>query len=209
MDLFSRRVLLTGSPAEYMAWAIDMCGFVNERIDDEVTLWAGGFGAPGGTLVYSAWTDGLAGVEANNAKLMADSEYMTKVAAAQQFVAAPSEDSIARPIHGEPTERPGVGSVATVTSAVIANGAYAAAVGWGVEMAQLGESVAGIPTTFLMNSYGTFGQVTWIGVSADAASHDAAGRTINENADYMAKLADIGDLFVPGSGHRIMATRIA
>lgn len=209
MDLFSRRVSLTGPPAEYMAWAVDMCGFVNERVDDEVTLWAAAFGAPAGTMVYSVWTDGLVGVGANNATLLADAEYMAKVAEAQQFVAAPSEDSMARPIYGEPTERPAVGSIATITSAVIANGAYAAAVGWGVEMAQLGDSITDMSTMFLMNTYGTFGQVTWISIAADAATADAAGKAVNENADYMAKLADIGDLFVPGSGHRSSATRIA
>lgn len=209
MDLFSRRVLMTGPPADYMAWSIDMCAYVNDKLDEPVSLWSMGLGAPAGTLVYSTRVDGLAGVQANTTKLMADADYMSKVAEAQGMAGAPSEDSLAQPIHGEPGDPPPVGSLATITTAVIANGAYATAIGWGVEMAQLGGEITGMPTMFLMNAFGTFGQVTWISVAADAAAADAAGTAVNSNADYMTKLGDIGDLFVPASGHRSVATRIA
>lgn len=210
MDLFSRRVLMTGSPAEYTSWAIDMCEFVNGKIENPVSLWSVGFGAPVGTMVFSTWVDGLAGVQANFAALAADAEYMQKVSAAQSMVGAPSEDSLGQVIHGEPAgDRAGVGAAAVITSAVVANGAYAAAIGWGVEMAQLGEKVTGMPSLFLMNRFGTFGELMWVYVAPDAAALDAAGNAVNADADYMAKLEDVGNLFVPGSGHRTSATRIA
>lgn len=210
MDLFSRRVLMTGSPAEYTSWAIDMCEYVNGKIENPVSLWAAGFGAPVGTMVYSTWVDGLAGVQANFAALAEDAEYMQKVSAAQSMVGAPSEDSLGQVIHGEPAgDRAGVGSAAVITSAVIANGAYAAAIGWGVEMAQLGEKITGLPSLFMMNRYGTFGEVLWVFVAPDAASLQSSGDAVNADADYMAKLEDVGNLFVPGSGHRTMASRIA
>lgn len=209
MHMFSRRVVMSGLPADYLAYATDMRSFVSQKTGTEVSLWAMGFGAPAGTMVFSARVEGVAGVQAIQAKLADDAEYAAKLAAGAAMIAAPSEDSLAQPIHGEVSEAPPVGSVATVTSATIANGAYAAAIGWGVEMAQLAEKVTSMPTMFLMNSFGTFGQVTWISIAPDAASADTAGDTMNSDPDYMARLADVGDLFIPGSGHRALAIRIA
>ena len=209
MDLFSRRVLMTGSPADYTAWAVDMCGYVNQKVDNPVSLWSVGFGAPVGAMVYSTWVDGLANVQANFAALAEDAAYMKKIADAQSMAGGPSEDNLAQVIHGERGEPAPVGSVATITTAVIANGAYATAIGWGVEMAQLGEKITGLPSVFLMNRYGTFGEVMWIFVTPDAASSDEAGNAVNADADYMSKLEAVGDLFVPGSGHRSMPTDAA
>ena len=86
---------------------------------------------------------------------------------------------------------------ATVTTAVIGNGAYADGIGWGVEMAQLVESISGTPITFGMSAFGTFGQVVWISVAADAAAADAVGNAVNSNADDMGRLSAIADLFGP------------
>ncbi len=208
MDLFTRSVLMTGPPAAYMEYATSMRSFVSEKLGQDIALWSAAFGAPRGAMVYAARVEGLAGVQAMNAKLLGDAEYMSKLAGASGMT-MPAEDNLLQPLHGELGDPPPPGAVATVTTAVIANGAYADAIGWGIEMAQLGETVTGMPTIFGMNAFGTFGQVTWINVAADAAAADAAGNAINANADYMGKLGAIGDLFVPGSGHRSLAIRIA
>ena len=76
-------------------------------------------------------------------------------------------------------------------------------------MAQHAERVSGMPTSFLMSAFGTFGQVSWIGISPDAATLDAAGQKLNADPDYISKLSAAGDLFVPGSGHRTLLTRVA
>lgn len=200
---------MAGDPAAYMSYATEMRSYVSGKIGQEVSLWAAAFGAPRGALVYSARVDGLAGVEAMNAKLAGDADYLAKVAGAASMTAAPAEDSLARPLHGEAGDPPPVGSVATVTTAVIGNGAYAEAIGWGIEMAQLVESIAGVPTMFLMNSFGTFGQVTWISIAPNGAAASAAGDAVESNADYIGRLGAIGNLFVPASGHRLLATRVA
>jgi hypothetical protein len=209
MDLFSRNVMLSGAPATYMAYATEMRTYVSDKLGQEIALWAAGFGAPRGAMTYTARVDGLAGVQAMNATLMGDADYVAKLAAGASLGGGPAEDSLMQPLHGEMGDPPPVGSVATVTSAVVGNGAYADAIGWGIEMAQLVESISGTPTIFGMSAFGTFGQVVWINVAADAAAADAAGNAVNANADYMGRLSAIGDLFVPASGHRSLATRIA
>jgi len=209
MDLFTRSVMLTGTEAANMAYATDMQAYVSDKLGQDIALWVVAFGAPRGSMTYSARVDGVAGVQAMNAQLMGDAEYMAKVAAGAALGGSAAENNLLQVLHGEVGDPPPTGSVATVTTAVIANGAYTQAVGWGVEVAQLGESITGAPIIFGMNAFGTFGQVTWISVSADAAAADAAGNAVNANAEYIDKLGAVGDLFVPGSGHRSLAIRAA
>ncbi len=209
MDLFSRSVLLTGAPAEYMTYAADMRSYVSDKVGQEIALWSVAFGAPRGTMTYTARVDGLAGVHAMNTTLLGDADYMAKLGAGAAMGGGMAEDTLLQPLHGELGDPPPVGSVATVTTAVVGNGAYADAVGWGIETAQLVESISGTPTVFGMSAFGTFGQVTWINIAADAAAADAAGQAVNANADYMGRLSAIGGLFVPASGHRALAIRVA
>lgn len=209
MDLFTRSVMLNGTEAANMAYATEMQAYVSGKLGQDIALWVAAFGAPRGSMTYSARVDGVAGVQAMNAQLTGDAEYVAKVAAAAALGGNAAENNLLKVLHGEVGDPPPPGSVATVTTAVIGNGAYAAAVAWGIEMAQLAESVTGTPTLFGMNAYGTFGQVTWINISADGAAADAAGNAVNGSAEYMEKLGAIGDLFVPGSGHRSLAVRAA
>ena len=93
---------------------------------------------------------------------------------------------------------------------IVGNGAYADAIGWGIEMAQL-RRIDHRDTDDLRRRvhFGPFGQVTWIRVTADAAAVDAAGQARRADADYMGRLGAIGELFVPGSGLQALATRVA
>lgn len=209
MDLFSRRVMTAGPPAEVLAYATEMRDYVAAKTGQDVGLWSAGFGAPVGAMAFTMRVDGVAGLQAMTASFVEDPEYHAKLAKGRDFIAAPSEDSLAQPIHGGDGETPPVGSYAMVTTAVVGNGAYAEAIGWGVDMAQHAERVSGMPTSFLMSAFGTFGQVSWIGISPDAATLDAAGQKLNADPDYISKLSAAGDLFVPGSGHRTLLTRVA
>ena len=122
---------------------------------------------------------------------------------------APPNDSLATPLHGELGDPPPVGSYAVVTNAQIANGLYAEAVGWGIDVAQHVTSLTGMPVGVMMQEYGPFGMMTWIGISADAAGVDASAAATNGDADYVAKLSAAGNLFVPGSGQRLLLSRLA
>jgi len=209
MQLFTRTISLAGPFDEMMAFAAGMRELVSDRSGREIALWSVSFGAPIGTLIYSARVEGIADLQAIGATLMGDAEYHAKLAAGRHLGTAPPVDGLATPIHGELGAVPPVGSVGVVTTATIANGKYAEAIGWGVEMAQYVESVIGSPTLFLMPDFGGFGQVTWISVTPDGASADAAGQKVNADAGYLGKIAAAGDLFAQGSGHRSLLTRIA
>ena len=210
MKLFSRRVQLMGPPGETMAYATDMCAFVTGKVGREVALWSALFGAPIGTMIFATRVEGIADLRAATEGMLADPEYLAKVAAGGEYVAAPAEDMIGTPIHGELGEQsPPIGSYAAITTAQIANGKYADAFGWSVEVAQHVESVTSVPAMVLTSQYGPFGTITWIAVTADAAGVDAANDALMGDEGYLKMLGAAGDLFAEGSGLQMLATRIA
>lgn len=210
MQLFTRSVPFTGALPDVMGWASGMREYVSGKIGREVALWNVLFGAPIGTAVYTLRIEGLADLQSITQTLVSDPEYHTLLANGQGLATSPPVDSVATPIHGDLGDvPPPVGSVATVTTAVMEPGRYGEAIAWGIDVAQHVEAVGGVPVTFLVSDFGPFGQVEWIGVAPDAAAADAANQKINADADYLAKLENIGGLFTAGSGHRSLAVRTA
>jgi hypothetical protein len=209
MQLFSRQIQLSGPLAEISAYATEMAAHVSAVGGREIALWQTVFGAPLGTMTYAVRVEGIADLQALSAQVLADADYHAKLAKGVDYVVGNAEDRLLQPLNGELGDPPPVGSMALVTSAVVANGAYEKAFAWGVDMAQHAASVTGIPTLFLAEQYGSFGSVGWIGVAADGATIDAGTAALNADADYLKKLGAAGELFVEGSGHRILSTRVA
>jgi hypothetical protein len=210
MKLFSRRVQMAGPPADTMSYATDMCAYVTGKIGREVALWSAQFGAPLGSMMYTMRVEGLADLRAATEGLLSDPEYHAKIAAGADYAAAPAEDQLGTPILGELGDQsPPVGAYAGVTTAQIANGKFADAIGWSVEVAQHVASTTGVPAMVLTGNYGPFGTVTWIAVTPDAAGVDAFTDALAGDEGYIKMLAATGDLFVPGSGQQALITRVA
>lgn len=209
MNLFSRTVPMSGPASAVSAFALGLREYVSAATSVDIGLWAIGFGAPVGTMVYTAQVDGHAGLAALGAPLAGNLEYEAMLAKGAELIVGPPVDLLRERLDGAaPGDPPPVGSAAVLTTAVIANGKYAEGVGWGLEVAAHVTKVSGMPVAFYMDLYGSFGQVTWVAVAPDAAAVDAANARLNSDADYIGMLSAAGDLFVPGSGHRSAATRI-
>ncbi len=209
MQIFSRTLGTLGPQDEIMAWATDMTAYVSDKSGNEVALWVPMFGWPLGTLGWSMRVDGLAGMQAALAPLAADADYFAKAATAREWVHTPAEDRLVTSLTGDLGDPPPVGSVVTITTAIMAGGRYGDAIAWGLEAAARVHEVTGIPTIFGTEESGTFGAVQWIGGSPDAAGADAAREAINADETYLNMLSSVGELFLPGSGHRSIITRVA
>lgn len=211
MYLFQRFLTLRGGPRRSLPWAIEMNEFVNRNSDLAPTLWAGRFGYPLGAVAWGARVESRAALAGGMDKLMANDAYHDLIDTGQEFIAEPGEDHLRQLIHPEalPEDLPPVDAVAEMTSAVPAEGKLGAAMGWGVEIATMYAEITGAQAAFYADAYGHFGQLTWIAVHADMAAADAANDATNTNSDYLAAIDGAGDLFVPMSGTRAMATRIA
>jgi hypothetical protein len=193
-----------------MAWAAEMNAYVSKKSGRPLALWSVGFGQPVGTVVWSLPVDSHADLQAAFAGLREDDGYYALLEKGAEFVTGPMVDTLREVVHGAPT--PGgrsVGSVALLTTVTMSAERGADAVAWGVEMADYVTSVTGDRSMFLLDSYGTFGQATWIGAAADMAAVDAASAKMHTDPGYLKRLAASGGLFIPGSGHRSIATRMA
>ena len=210
MKLFSRRVTLAGTPADYGPFATQVAQHVSTATGRELALWGVVLGAPRGTMMFTARVEGVADWQEMSAPLMADAGYLALIAANQHLLTGVVEDQLLQGIGSDiPDESPPIGAFATLTTTMVANGAYADAMAWGVDMAELATAVTGMPVRFVMNHYGPFGAVGWIGVGPDAASVDQSTAALDADAEYLKMLGRAGDLFAEGSGHRMLATRLA
>lgn len=209
MQLLTRTVHLTGTAMDTAKWCVEMAELVSDAIDREVAVWGGTFGVPLGTYTFAMRVSGIADIQSWMPSLEANQQYQAKAAEGAAMSAAPAEGQLAMVLHGQlGDEAPPVGTAATVTQAVIANGKYEQALGWGVDIAQHVEKVTGMPTMFLTSNYGAFGEVTWIQPAADGAAVDAAIAAVNSDPDYLAKLGEAGELFQEGSGQRALLMRL-
>ncbi len=211
MQLFSRRVHMTGPPAEVGAYAADIAQHVSKVSGRELALWSVGFGAPLGTMMFAARVEGVADFQAMSAKVLADADYHAKLATGSGYLTpGATEDTLLQPLNAELGDAsPPVGSVAILTRAQMADGHFSDALAWGTDIAAHATGVTGIPTMFLASVFGEFGSVAWIGVAADAAASDAANMALWADADYMKKLDDAKGFFQPGSAVQMLATRMA
>lgn len=210
MYQFTRSLTLQGPPAETMTWAVEITAHVNANSDLDLSLWTVNFGRPVGTLGWSAMVESRAALAAATQKLLSDGAYLAKVSEAADWVTTPGEDILRRLVHGEPpAEPPAIGSTAMTTTAQAIAGKGAEAIAWGSEIADIAARVGGGPVGFLLDAYGPFGQVAWIGLYADPAAEDAANDALMGSEEYWTAVGRADELMIQGSGHRTGATRIA
>ncbi|MDH3706527.1 MAG: hypothetical protein OES57_10710 [Acidimicrobiia bacterium] len=205
MYLFSRQVTLRGSFQEMMAWATEITELVNDIGKVPVTLWSSSMGNPIGSLAWSSRIESHAQLGEQMAALQSDQRFLDLSDKAQQWVHEPGEDLL-RQFLTEPADE--VPQVAVITTAAAANGREADAMEFGVDMAQHLSKLTGRPLAFLQDAYGTYGQVTWIAGYADMAEVDAANEAMQADEGFLNRLTKAGELFLPGSGQRALATRL-
>jgi hypothetical protein len=201
-------VHLTGPPAETVGFATEMCSLVNETANHEIGLWNVQFGQPAGTMVYSTRVDSLVQLQSITDALMGSPKYHDMIAKGAKYQSGSAVDTLSDPLHGGEGDMPPVGAVVTVTEAVIEE-SYAKAVEWGIGVAAHAEKVMGSPVGFFMDAFGPFGGVRWIGGAPSLAEAEASQAALEADAGYLAMLEDAGDLFVPNTGNRSLATRVA
>ena len=211
MYLFSRTVQLTGDPRNALPVAIGLTEMVNRKSDLQVSLWQTTLGAPVGTLGYSAFVQSHAELDAAMSSLVVDPEYLDQVAGAQQYLAGPPQDQLVEILHNAGAEyrRAEVGWFVNLITAQVANARFGAAMGWSIEIADLVAEITGNATIFGRSVAGAFGTVGWITAVPNAAAVDASNEALVKDERYLAKLDEMSDLFLPGSGQVSLLRRIA
>lgn len=211
MILFTRTLKVLGNPREHGEWASRMAKLVSEKTGKETALWAGLSGTATTTYIFSAFYESMADFVSAAELIAADEEYLDGVGSGRRHLVGQPEDGHVEIIHtsGGEYRRPGIGGVVQLTTATPALGKLGAAITWGAQISELVTDITGQPVLFGHSVAGTFGELAWVGTSADASAWDRNQEALNQDPRYLASLDEGTPNFVDGSGHVILGRRVA
>jgi hypothetical protein len=207
MLLFQRQLRLTGGPAA-MAWATEVSAAVNRHSASEVTLWAGAFGTPVGTIGWSAPIESLSQVADLNAAMAADAEAQALLVRGGDFVAEADADRLLAIVHGEIVDSAAVGSYVGAVRAMALPGKWGDAGAWAAHIAGVYSEVTGLNVVVTSTVAGPMGEMSWLVRHENAASIEAATMATMSSDKYRSEVEGGGEFFQPGAA-QIYARRMA
>lgn len=207
MLLYQRMLRVTGGPAA-LAWAMEVTAGVSKHATAPVSLWAGAFGAPAGSIAWSAPLEHLSQTDALNAAMAGDAELSATIGKASQFVADVEPDRLLAIAHGEITDSAPVGSYVGAVRAHAAPGKWMGAGAWAVHIAGVYAEVTGLDVVVASTVAGPMGEITWLVRHADSASVEAAIGATMSSDKYLGEVEGGGEFFLPGAT-QMYAQRVA
>ena len=207
MMLFQRAMRLAGGPAAG-AWAAEITAAVNKHSVSEVSLWAGSFGTPVGSIVWSAAIESLSQFEDLNAAMAADEEIAALSTKGAGFIADVEVDRLMAIVGGEITGSAAVGSYVEATRALAAVGQWTAAGEWAAHIAGVYTEVTGLNVVVTSTVAGPMGEITWLVRHENTASIEAALAASMGSEKYMTEVNGAGEFFLPGAS-QVYGQRLA
>lgn len=207
MYLFSRSTIAAlGREMDAIPAAIDVAKLVTKITGNEVTVFVARFGAPLGSVLWSARVDSLAELQSHSDQFMTDTGYLAMLESMDGMFMAPAEDRMSRVLTG-PIEAPR-SKYYGITRAAMTDGKQADALAFGVTTAEyIGKSL-GTQSAFTKSSYGGFNDVSWIVGFDNEADVDAFDDWQMSDSGYHDIVAEAGGLFVENSGHTSLVEKV-
>ncbi len=207
MYIFSRSTIASlGRELDALPAAVGIAEIVTKVTGHELNVFVARFGAPQGSVMWSARTESLVELQGITDKLMADAGYLEMIESMQGLFMAPADDRLGRvltaPVQGAPSKYYGV------TRAAMANGKQAEAIAFGIKTAEYIGKAIGTQAAFTKAAYGGFNDVTWITGFDTEADVDAFDDWQMTDSGYHDIVAEAGDLFVENSGHTSLIEKI-
>ncbi len=190
-----------------IGFAVDIADHVENTTGVAVGVWQALYGRPLGSIAWSVVVDSFADLAAMNQKLAEDTAYLDKTEAARSmFVAGSFEDGLTNIVHTAGDEGP-MAYVSSVTALGLA-GKMADVAEFGADMADHVNSVTGGTVSFCADAFAEVGRVTWVAGYADAEAIDSSQAALAGDAEYLERIARIGDLFAASSGTTVLSQRL-
>jgi hypothetical protein len=206
MYLFSRSTIATlGREFDAIPAALEVGALATRITGRDINVFSARFGAPQGSIMWSARADSLVDLQEVTDKLMVDAEYLEKLESMNGLFMAPAEDRFSRFVT-PPMEA--TSKYYGITRGAMANGKYADAMAFGVETAEYIGSSMKCPSAFVKAAYGGFGDVTWITGFDTMAQVDAFDDWQMSDAGYHDIVSRAGGLFVENSGHTSLIEKL-
>jgi hypothetical protein len=198
MLLFQRIMRVTGGAAA-AAWAGEVTTRVNKHAVSEVSLWTAAFGAPVGTIAWSAAVETLGQIDTLNAAMAADADLTALVSKGAEFVAEAEPDRLLAIVHGEITNSAPVGSYVGAVRATAAPGNWVGAGAWAAHIAGVYSEVTGLNVVVTSTVAGPMGEMSWLVRHENSASIEAAIAATMSSEKYMNEVNSGGEFFMPGA----------
>lgn len=207
MYIFSRTATIKPEHIEEgMGFAVDIAARVKTVTGKPITVYNMVFGASMGTVMWSTRYESQAEAADVAAKLTVDPGYMESVKAHIGLFTAAPVDALVNVVSS--TLDPQPRAVYELTTAIIANGKFAAAMAFGVKAQELVATATGLPTAFTSSVYGAYGGIGWLVGGSSMADMDTVRKVETTDERFLALLEEAGDLFVEGSGSNALIQRI-
>ena len=209
MHLFTRQSQLAPEHIlEGLAYAGEIAQYVSEKSGLEVVPWTAVYGAPVGSVAWSARVGSQAEMGAAQEALAADAGFVDRVKKHAHLFAGPPEDAIGQfiAVSGDGDTIP---QFASIVTAQCAGGKVADAMAWGVDMMQYVGKLTGADSSIIRGIYGPFATLVWVSLFDTLADADAADAAMSGDPSYLERLDQAGDLFLPGSASQRLIRRLA
>jgi hypothetical protein len=206
MYLFSRSTIAAlGRQFDAIPAALEVAELAASITGRDINVFTVRFGAPLGTIMWSARSESLVELQESTEKMMSDPGYLAKLESMNGLFMAPAEDRYSRIIVGpdEATSR-----YYGITRAAMSNGKFGDAMALGVEAAEYIGTSMQCPSAFVKAAYGGFGDVTWITGFDSMEQVDAFDDWQMTDPGYHAIVERAGGLFVENSGHTSLIEKL-
>lgn len=206
MYIFSRTTIAAlGKQAEATEAAVAIAGTVQNITGQEIKVMSAQFGAPLGTIMWTTTVESYEQRQTMLETLYADQGFLDEAASYNDLFMAPNEDRISRFLSPPlaPTSR-----FYVITRAAMADGKFAEAVEFGLDISDYVTKETGLPGAFLKASFGGFGDVVWILGADTVADLDKFAMWQMQDAGYQGRVQAAAGLIVPNSGFNSMIEQL-
>jgi hypothetical protein len=207
MYVFTRSTIAAlGKQFDATPAAVSIAAQASGILGQDVSVFAGRFGAPQGTVSWTMLVDSFDQVQSNNETLLADAGYVGAVQAMTGLFMAPAEDTLGRFI--TPPIKAVTSRFYGITRASMADGQFGNAMEFGVKISDYIGKALGNPTSFVKAGYGGFADVAWIQGFDSTADVGAFDDFQMSDTGYHKMVDEAAGLFAPNSGHTSLVEKL-
>ena len=209
MNLFTR--VATLAPEHFqdgLAYAPDVAKYVSKKTGLEVNAWGSVYGAPVGTVSWSARVESQAAMGDAQDALATDPGFQKLVQENAHLFTGSMEDTIGQFVAMEGTGDE-VPQYAAIVTAQCAPGRITEAMAWGVDIMHYASKLTGLDGALVRGIYGPFATLAWISLAGTLEQADAADAAMSTDPTYIERIDQGGELFIPGTASQRLIRRLA
>jgi len=187
--------------------AVTFVGEVTEKARQETGMdihaWMATMSPEFGTVVWATFAEDLEHLEQANDKLAMSESFIDLTDRGAGLFAGPLSDALSQVVAGEvdPTTPPP--NYVTMARADAANGQLRGAFAGGVEIAEAGARITGVPVLFLVAATGPYGGCAWSSGFADIGALEQAEAALMTDDGWLEVIDRVGPCYAEGASQAI------